>query len=179
MSIWYSDSEYEINCISISIQFLNNLTKSQPPQASSQNDCWTVNKSRSSVSCGCLCYCKVPLWIKLKTLDKFFGPVRVCGSTGHYGMYIALPDNPNCEFTDKRKKLIQKMLILLLTSRWPFLNRLVHIVVKWKLPHGKRSKDSAVPNHCWIILLNFGNGILNNAQLMSIKSKLIRQLWKR
>jgi hypothetical protein len=35
----------------------------------------------------------------------------VCGSTGHHGLYIALPDKPRCEFVGPRSKVIQKLLV--------------------------------------------------------------------
>ena len=44
-------------------------------------------------------------------LGAIFGPAQVCGSAGHHGLYIALPDKPRCEFVDPRSKVIQKLLV--------------------------------------------------------------------
>jgi hypothetical protein len=106
----YSDSEYEVNCIDIpTVQSDNTPTTSRliPKRPSTYKQiimffCLMFMLPRSAA---------VRVVNKTEDLGQLFGPAQVCGSTGHHGMYIALPDKPNCEFMDPRKRLIQKMLI--------------------------------------------------------------------
>jgi hypothetical protein len=131
----YSDSEFEVNGITVDtkvsyttrteegskkqekILSIKQRAKHPKKRRMTPSSTETMSSQRQAFLCSVLLVMMAQkvgsahVINSTEDLGKIFGPAQVCGSAGHHGMYIALPDKPSCEFVDSRSKIIEKVLV--------------------------------------------------------------------
>jgi hypothetical protein len=121
----YSDSVFEVNCIFIDMEkktedkSATDVTTSEirqhhgkKPTATTHVGVWPAAIFYVIMFMLFPYFAAGELINSTTNLGAIFGPAQVCGSTGHHGLYIALPDKPRCEFVDPRTKSYRNCLSL-------------------------------------------------------------------